>query len=225
MPGELFVIATPIGNLEDITFRAVRILKEADIIAAEDTRRTSKLLNHYDIKNKLTIYNDYNKKKKTTSLINLLKIGNSIALVSDAGTPGISDPGFYLVRECLKQGINIVPVPGANAAITALSASGAATDSFTFYGFLPKKKNKKSEFIRSLKEKDNTIMLYESPYRIKETVSAIAKVMPERSIMLARELTKKFEEFIRGNAKKVNKQIKDSAIKGEFVLIIDKKEK
>ena len=216
----LYIVATPIGNLEDITLRALRILKEADLIAAEDTRRTLKLLTHYQIKNKLESYNDFNKEKKTKFLISILKENKSIALVSDSGTPGISDPGFNLIRECIRNNIQIIPVPGPNAAISALICSGLPTDKFTFYGFLPKKEKAKTDFFNSIKEEKKTVILYDSPHRIKETLRLLSEILPEKNIVIARELTKKFEEFIRGTAKELNEKLKDREIKGEIVLII-----
>ena len=216
----LYIVATPIGNLEDITLRALRILKEADLIAAEDTRRTLKLLTHYQLKNKLESYNDFNKEKKTKFLISVLKENKSIALVSDSGTPGISDPGFNLIRECIRNNIQIIPVPGPNAAISALICSGLPTDKFTFYGFLPKKEKAKTDFFNSIKEEKKTVILYDSPHRIKETLRLLSEILPEKNIVIARELTKKFEEFIRGTAKELNEKLEDREIKGEIVLII-----
>ena len=216
----LYIVATPIGNLEDITLRALRILKEVELIAAEDTRRTLKLLTHYQIKNKLESYNDFNKEKKTKFLISILKENKSIALVSDSGTPGISDPGFNLIRECIRNNIQIIPVPGPNAAISALICSGLPTDKFTFYGFLPKKEKAKTDFFNSIKEEKKTVILYDSPHRIKETLRLLSEILPEKNIVIARELTKKFEEFIRGTAKELNEKLEDREIKGEIVLII-----
>ena len=216
----LYIVATPIGNLEDITLRALRILKEVDLIAAEDTRRTLKLLTHYQIKNKLESYNDFNKEKKTKFLISVLKENKGIALVSDSGTPGISDPGFNLIRECIRNDIQIIPVPGPNAAISALVCSGLPTDKFAFYGFLPKKEKAKTDFFNSIKEEKKTVILYDSPHRIKKTLRLLSEILPEKNIVIARELTKKFEEFIRGTAKELNERLKDREIKGEIVLII-----
>jgi len=217
----LYIVATPIGNLEDITLRALRILKEVDLIAAEDTRRTLKLLTHYQIKNKLESYNDFNKEKKTKFLISVLKENKGIALVSDSGTPGISDPGFNLIRECIRNDIQIIPVPGPNAAISALVCSGLPTDKFAFYGFLPKKEKAKTDFFNSIKEEKKTVILYDSPHRIKKTLRLLSEILPEKNIVIARELTKKFEEFIRGTAKELNERLKDREIKGEIVLIIN----
>lgn len=206
----LYVVATPIGNMEDITLRALRILAEVNIIYAEDTRRTRILLDKHNIKNRMESYHDHNKEKKTPSIIKYLE--NHVgAIVSDAGTPGISDPGFYLVRECKKHKIPVVPIPGPNAGIAALSASGLPTDRFCFYGFLPKKGKKK--VLEEIKERDETAIIYESCYRVKKTVALIREMMPKKDVVVARELTKKFEEFTR------EKEFKD---KGEFVILVGK---
>jgi len=216
----LFICPTPIGNLEDITLRALRILKEADLILAEDTRRTNKLLTHYRIKNKTTSFNDFNKERKTPFIISLLRQNKGIAMVSDAGTPGISDPAFYLVRECVKENLNIASLPGPTAAITALVASGLPTDRFTFYGFFPKKEKQKEEFVEGLKGRKETSICYESPHRIKKTMELLAMHIPDFRIVMARELTKKFEEFQRGSAKEVFESVKNRELKGEIVLLL-----
>jgi len=221
----LFIVATPIGNLEDITLRALRILKEANLILAEDTRRTMKLLSHYSIKNKIDSFNDFNKKRKTPYAINLLKQNKDIAIVSDSGTPGISDPGFYLVRECIKNNIGVTPIPGANSVISAIVASGLATDKFSFFGFLPKKESQKKKFLEKIKDRDETIIIFESPYRIKKTLELMNEVIAGFRIVIAREITKKFEEFIRGNVKEVYALLKNKEIKGEIVLILNKSSK
>ncbi|MBN2422563.1 16S rRNA (cytidine(1402)-2'-O)-methyltransferase [Candidatus Woesearchaeota archaeon] len=218
----LYLVATPIGNLEDITLRALRILKEADLILAEDTRRTSLLLKRYNLNNKLVSYNDINKTKKTKHIINLLKNNKNIALVSDSGTPGISDPGFFLVREGVKEKVELSVLPGANAAIAALVGSGLPTDKFSFYGFLPKKPNKKKEFFNEIKNKKETTIIYESPHRINKTIELLCEIMPDKPIVIARELTKKFEEFIRGTAVEINEKIKNRKIKGELVILLGK---
>jgi len=217
----LYIISTPIGNIEDITFRAVRILTEADLILAEDTRRTGVILAHYKIKNKMDSYNDFNKEKKTSKIIELLRKGMDIALVSDSGTPGISDPGFYLVRECVRNNIQVIPIPGANALISALVCSGLPTDKFSFYGFLDKKEKKKRDFFNSIKEKKETIVVYESPHRLVKTLAIMNEVIPDKQLVIARELTKKFEEFIRGNVTEVYQRVKNRTIKGEIVLVIN----
>ncbi|MFH0875728.1 MAG: 16S rRNA (cytidine(1402)-2'-O)-methyltransferase [archaeon] len=218
----LYLVSTPIGNLKDITYRAVETLKNSELILAEDTRRTSILLNEYSIQAKLESYNDNNKLYKTKKVVELLKSGMEISLVSDNGTPGISDPGFYLVRECVKNSIKACPIPGPCAAIAAISCSGLPTDSFSFYGFLPKKEKKKNDFFENITKRDETIIVYESPHRIKKTIELLAKAMPERNIVIARELTKKFEEFICGSSADVFEKIKNRDIKGEIVLLIGK---
>lgn len=219
----LYIVSTPIGNLKDITLRALDILKDAEIIFAEDTRRTSILLTKYEIKNKKLIsFNDFNKEKKTPSIINDLKLEKNIVLVSDSGTPAISDPGFYLVRESVKNGINVAPIPGPTAAISALVASGFPTDSFVFYGFTPKKEKAKKDFFNMIKNNDKTTIIYESPYRLIKTLEVMNEVMPDKDICIGREMTKKFEEFIRGTAKEVYEKLKDKNIKGEITIVIRK---
>lgn len=217
--GTLYIVATPIGNLEDISLRALRILKEVSLIAAEDTRRTLKLLSHYGIKNKLESYNDVNKLHKTKHVLNILH-EHDVALVSDAGMPGISDPGYYLINQCIKNNISVVPVPGANAALSALVCSGLPTDKFVFYGFLPKKEKAKETIFKLLKDQEKTVIFYESPHRITKTLELMNLVFPEKRLCLARELTKKFEEFIRGSVAEVYEKCKDKEVKGEIVLVI-----
>ncbi|MBU1027290.1 MAG: 16S rRNA (cytidine(1402)-2'-O)-methyltransferase, partial [Candidatus Margulisbacteria bacterium] len=201
----LFVVATPIGNLEDITFRAIRILAEVDLIAAEDTRKTRILLNKYNINTPMTSYHKFNIRSKTPQLIEALKQGQNIALVSDAGMPGISDPGYELISSAVVQassrgdsargGIKVEPIPGASAAISALAVSGLPTDRFVFEGFLPKKPGKKRKLLESLKTDERTIIIYESPYRVLKTLVDINNILGNRQIVIARELTKKFEEI------------------------------
>ena len=217
----LYIVSTPIGNLKDITLRALDVLKEVDLVLVEDTRRTSNLLNKYDIKGKkLVSFNDFNKEKKTPSVIKDLEEGKSVALVSDSGTPGISDPGFYLIRECVKNAVEVVVVPGATALISGLVGSGFATDSFVFYGFIPKKG--KGDFFRKI-VRDKTVVLYESPHRLVKTLEVMNEVIPDREICIARELTKKFEEFIRGSVTEVYEKLKDKSVKGEITIVINKK--
>jgi 16S rRNA (cytidine1402-2'-O)-methyltransferase len=217
----LYIVSTPIGNLKDITLRALDVLKDAEIILVEDTRRTSVLLNKYSISGKKLIsFNDFNKEKKTGSLIDDLKEGKNIVLVSDSGTPGISDPGFYLIREAVKNEIDIVPIPGPTAAMAALVSSGFPTDSFVFYGFVPKKEKAKKDFFKEIKENDKTTIIYESPYRLVKTLKVMAEIIPDRKICIGRELTKKFEEFIRGNVKEAYDKLKDKKIKGEITIVI-----
>ncbi|MBS1266457.1 MAG: Ribosomal RNA small subunit methyltransferase I [Candidatus Woesearchaeota archaeon] len=213
----LYIISTPIGNLEDITYRAVRILKEVDLIAAEDTRQTSKLKQKYNISTKTSSYNDQNKKFKTKKFIHEIKKGQNIALVSDSGTPLISDPGFYLVREAIKNNIKVIPVPGPSSTLAALVGSGLPCHHFTFLGFVPKKG--KSNFFKKIKKYEHTVILFESPHRIKKTLKTMQSIMPNADVVLARELTKKFEEFIRGKPQQIlhNAEI----LKGEIVLVIN----
>ncbi len=219
----LYTISTPIGNLKDITFRAIEILKQSDIILAEDTRRTSIILNHYDIKNKKLIsFNDFNKERRIDYVLNELKQNKNISIVSDSGTPGISDPGFYLIREAVKNNIKIIPIPGPTASITALTSSGFPTDSFVFYGFIPKKEKAKRDFFNKIKNSNKTTIIYESPYRLIKTLKIMEEIMPNKKICIARELTKKFEEFIRGTTKEIYKKLKDKTIKGEITVIINK---
>jgi len=219
----LYIVSTPIGNLKDITLRALDILKDSDLILAEDTRRTSNLLGKYDIKGKKLIsFNDFNKEKRTLEIVKELNEGKNISIVSDSGTPGISDPGFYLIREAIRENIKIVPIPGASASIAALVSSGFATDSFVFYGFISKKEKAKKDLFNEIKDNNKTTIIYESPYRLVKTLKIIAEIIPDREICVARELTKKFEEFIRGNVKEVYEKLKDMSIKGEITIILNK---
>jgi len=217
----LYIISTPIGNLKDITFRAIETLKQSDIILAEDTRRTSVLLNHYQIKKQLISFNDNNKERKTPEIIQELKT-KQISLVSDSGTPGISDPGFYLIREAVKHNIQIIPIPGPTASITALIASGFPTNEFQFYGFISKKEKAKQDLFQEIKNSNKTTILYESPHRIIKTLKTMSEIIPNKEICIARELTKKFEEFIRGTAKEIYNKLKPKTIKGEITIIINK---
>jgi 16S rRNA (cytidine1402-2'-O)-methyltransferase len=219
--GNLFIVATPIGNLEDITFRAVRILSEADLIAAEDTRRTKVLLARYNINTPMTSYHRFNIRSKTPYLIKLLKQGKNIALVSDAGMPGISDPGYELIKESIDQNIRVEPIPGPSAAITALAVSGLPTDKFVFEGFLPKKPGKKTKKLKELKTQQGTIIIYESPYRIVKTLEDIKEVLGNRQVAVCRELTKKFEEVIRGKAGDVLEKFREHRPKGEMVVVVE----
>lgn len=218
--GTLFVVATPIGNLEDITFRAVRMLSEVDLIAAEDTRTTKVLLNKYNINTPLTSYHKFNIKAKTPKLIELLRQGQNIALVSDSGMPGISDPGYELVREAAGQNIKVEPIPGPSAAISALAVSGLPTDRFVFEGFLPKKPGKKRKVLKSLQDDPRTIIIYESPYRLVKTLVEVEAILGDREVAVCRELTKKFEEIIRGKAGDVLRKIGDKKVRGEIVLVV-----
>ena len=225
-PGVLYLVALPIGNLEDITFRAVRILKEADLIAAEDTRHTLKLLSHFDIHGRTTSYHKFNHQKKCNELIAFLKSGKKIALVSDAGTPGISDPGEFLVNKCIEENINIIPVPGPCALISALISSGFSTERFTFFGYLPVSGKERKEYLEDIKSNNNTLILYESPHRLIKTIEDLFSVIPERKIAIAKEITKKFESFLRGTIPEIKKIFSElREIRGEYVIVIENFEK
>lgn len=223
MQGCLYICATPIGNMEDITLRCIRILKEADIIAAEDTRQTGKLLKRYEINKPMISYHEHNKRIKGEEIIKLLLEGNNIALVSDAGMPCISDPGEDLVRLCIEKGVEIIPIPGASASITALSISGLSTRRFTFEGFLPAKGKARRERLERLAQEDNTIILYEAPHRLMTTLKDLEEYLGNRNVSISRELTKKFEETIRTDLKEAINEFGTRNIKGEFVLIIEGK--
>lgn len=212
-------MSTPIGNLEDTTLRAIRILGEVDIIAAEDTRRTGVLLKHYNIQNRIEIYHDHNKEKKTPGLIDELIRGRSVAIVSDAGTPGISDPAYHLVRRAKESDILVVPVPGATAAVAALIVSGLPTDRFVFEGFLPTKKGRKKR-LAEISEELRTIILYESPHRLLRTLLELKEALGNRTVAVCRELTKKFEETQRGSLMEMIDHFSQRNIRGEFVLVI-----
>ncbi len=223
MPGILFVVATPIGNLQDITFRAIEILKTVDMIACEDTRHTGKLLSRYNINKPLTSYFEHNKLRKTEYLLKLLAQGRSIALVSDSGTPGISDPGYKIINLCIQNNINVKVVPGPCALVTALVASGLPTDSFVFLGFLSSKGAKRKKQLTRLTDEDRTIIIYESPHRALKTVQDIHAVLGDRKIALGRELTKMFEETIRVRTSEAIKCFIERPPKGEFVIVIEGK--
>ncbi len=220
--GTLYIISTPIGNLEDITLRALRILKEVNLIAAEDTRHTRKLLSHYNIHTPLTSYHQHTHKNKTNSLINFLKEGKNIALVSDCGTPGISDPGTFIIKEAIIRGIKIIALPGPSALICALTLSGLPTNGFLFLGFLPRKKGKIKKEINRASLCEKTLIFYESCYRINKTLEIVREEIGQVEIVLARELTKKFEEIIRGKINEVIEKIKDRTLKGELVVLVSK---
>lgn len=227
--GILYICGTPIGNLEDITLRALRILKKVKLIAAEDTRRTKKLLNHYQIDTKATSYHEYNKFKKAPYLVEILKNGQDIALVSDAGMPGISDPGYVLIDLALKSNIKIIPIPGVSALITALVVSGLPIDKFVFEGFLPRKIKERKRYFRSIENEERTVIFYETPHRLKRALKDMLEVWGDRKIVIARELTKIFEEIIRGKLSQVLTEISTKEIKGEITLVVQggikKKEK
>ncbi|HEY3375408.1 MAG TPA: 16S rRNA (cytidine(1402)-2'-O)-methyltransferase [Candidatus Aquicultor sp.] len=217
--GKLYVCATPIGNLEDITLRALRILKEVDRIAAEDTRVTAKLLARYEIQTPMTSYHEHNEVSKAQELINDMLEGQTIALVSDAGMPGISDPGHRLITACIAAGIPAEPVPGPSALITAVVVSGLPTDSFIYQGFLPRKRGERMKLLAELLSIGRTVVLFESPRRIKATLGEIAEIDSARKTVIARELTKKFEEIIRGTANELVEKLSETEVKGEIVLL------
>ncbi|GEK92024.1 16S rRNA (cytidine(1402)-2'-O)-methyltransferase [Alkalibacterium kapii] len=220
--GNLYLVPTPIGNLDDMTFRAVDLLKHVDLIASEDTRNTQKLLNHFEIESPQISFHEHNSKERTPQLIEKLKAGKSIAQVSDAGMPSISDPGVDLVKAAIDEGITVVPLPGANAALTALIASGLTPQPFYFLGFLPRKKKELNAKLTELNKREETLVFYESPHRIKQVVVAMKEVFGEkRQIVLAREVTKRFEEFIRGTIKEVLEWLNNEKIRGEFVVIVE----
>jgi len=221
--GILYIVSTPIGNLEDITLRALRILKEVDIIAAEDTRHTGLLLRHFGIQKPLTSYFEGNELRKKEFILSRLRQGDRIALVSDAGTPGISDPGFRLIRMAVANQIPIVPIPGPSAVIAALSVSGLPTDAFLFKGFLPHKSKKRTDLLKQLEETKETLIFYESPHRLSETLKDILDILGDREIVLTRELTKIYEEISRGKISEVQNQIAERKLKGETTLVISGK--
>lgn len=219
--GILYLVPTPIGNLEDITFRALRILEEVELILAEDTRHTQKLLNHFDIKNELLSYHEHNQKERTEQIIEKLKRGESLALVSDAGMPAISDPGQDLVKHVIENNLRLSVLPGANAALNALVGSGLTTDEFIFYGFLPRKKQEKQAELTRLGKYGATIILYESPYRLKDTLQQIEKALGQCQVVIAREITKVYEEFLRGTAADLLSGLQGEEVKGECCIIIE----
>lgn len=220
-PGTLYVVGTPIGNLEDITFRAVRILQTVDIIAAEDTRHTGKLLQHFQVKTPQVSYHEHNRTSRIPELLEHLINNKAIALVSDAGMPGISDPGYELVKACIEAGISVVPIPGASAAITALSAAGLPTDRFVFEGFLPAKSQQRQEHLESLQTESRTLIFYESPHRLRDTLQDLAEVWgSDRQIVLGRELTKLYEEFWRGTIAEAIAHYSQREPQGEYTLVV-----
>jgi len=218
MSGTLYIVATPIGNLEDITLRALRVLKEADLIACEDTRHTRKLLAHYQIATTTISYHEHNERERSVELVKKLEAGQNIALVSDAGTPLISDPGFRIVREAIERSITVVPIPGPSAVIAALSAAGLPTTEFTFVGFLPAKRTARRARLAELAGLQATLVLYEAPHRIKETIDDAREVLGDRDCVLAREVTKLHEQFVRGRLSEL--EVSESEARGEMVLMI-----
>ena len=219
MSGTLYIVSTPIGNLKDITLRAIEVLKETDLIAAEDTRHTKILTSHYGINTPLTSYFQYNKVKKADSLIRLLKEGRNVALVSDAGTPGISDPGFVIIRKALEEGITITPIPGPAAFLTALSVSGLPTNKFVFEAFLSNKSSQRKKRLKELSKEERTVIIYESPHRLLKTLEDMLEVLGDIHIVCARELTKKFEEIRREKVSECIKHFTDTKILGEFIIM------
>lgn len=221
--GNLYIVATPIGNLEDITLRAIRILKEVDLIAAEDTRHTLKLLNHLEISKPMISYHRHNEGERKDILIKELEAGKQIALVSDAGTPGICDPGEEIIKQCIEKNIKIIPIPGACAMINALIASGVSTKEFYFLGFLPLNKKTRREKLEEIRNSNQTIILYEAPHKLKNTLKDLSDIVENRKMVLARELTKIHEEYIRGTVGELIEKSED--LKGEIVLIIEGRKK
>lgn len=219
--GTLYLVSTPIGNLEDMTFRGIRILQEADFIAAEDTRHTRKLLQHYDIQTPMISYHQHNEKKRSEELTSLLEEGKSIALVSDAGTPGISDPGEVLVRSCIESGIDVSIIPGANAAISALVISGLSTKSFTFFGFLSADKKEKKRQLEQLKGMSGSAILYEAPHRLLKTLKLLLEEIGDVSVALVKELTKIHETVWRGNISRAIIELEEQRPRGEYVVILE----
>ena len=220
MPGTLYIVSTPVGNLADMTLRGIETLKSVDLIAAEDTRHTRILLDHYRITTGMTSYFEYNKVRKTEYLLKVLQEGKSVALVSDAGTPGISDPGYRVIRMCIDNNIPVVPVPGASALLAALVVSGKPTDKFTFEGFLSNKPIKRKNQLKKLKDEERTAVLYESPHRILKLLPDILEVYGDIEIVVARELTKKFEELRREKVTETIEHFKSVSPRGEFIVII-----
>lgn len=218
--GALYIVATPIGNLEDITLRAVRILKAVQIIAAEDTRHTRKLLDAYQISTPMTSLHDHIEDRKSSVLISKMKEGMDVAVVADAGTPGISDPGYVLVSKAIAEGVRIIPVPGASAVIAALSISGLPMDSFAFYGFLPSRSGKRKQFLSTLLEETKTLVFYESPKRLMASLCDMREVLGDRNVVVSREMTKVFEEILRGPIGTVLEELQGRVVKGEVTLVV-----
>lgn len=217
----LYLVATPIGNLEDITLRALRVLRECDLVAAEDTRRTGQLLRHFGISRPLLSYFQFNEARRSAEIIERLRRGDKVALVTDAGSPGISDPGERVVRAAIGAGLRVEPVPGPSALVAALTASGLPTGEFHFLGFLPHKSGQRRNKLESLKTTAGTLVLYESPFRIERLLAELNELFPERTVVLARELTKKFEQFLRGKPPELLNQTQTHSLKGEFVVLVE----
>jgi len=223
-PGTLYLVATPIGNLEDITLRALRTLRESNVVAAEDTRRTGLLLKHFDISKPLISYFQFNEAKRSEEILERLRRGETVALVTDAGSPGISDPGERVVQAVIAAGLRVEAVPGPSAVIAGLTASGLPTDEFHFAGFLAHKSGQRRNKLAGLKDVPGTLVFYESPYRIEKLLAELAEIFPDRQVVLARELTKKFEEFLRGKPAELIAQTKNRTLKGEFVVLVSRGE-
>ncbi len=223
MAGRLYIVATPIGNLEDITYRAVRLLGEADLIACEDTRQTRKLLDHYGIQKPAVSYHEHNESERAAELAARMLAGATIALVSDAGMPLVSDPGYRLVRAAVENGIEVIPLPGPSAILTALAASGLPTDAFHFAGFLPARAAQRTKLLESLREETATLIFFEAPHRVAEALEAIGQVLGGRPVVVARELTKLHEEFLRGTADEIRAVLEArETIKGEITILVGK---
>jgi len=219
-PGTLYIVSTPIGNLDDITLRAIKILGDVDLVAAEDTRKTKFLLGHFSIKKPLLSYYSYNETRRLPELIGHLRDGKSIAVVTDAGTPGISDPAYLIIKHAIEHGYDVIPVPGASAVLAGLIASGLPTNRFVFEGFLPLKKGRKTR-LEELRSEQRTIIIYESPFRVVKTVEDIQSHLGDRRIAVAREITKKFEEVLRGRITEVLDELRKKPPKGEIVLVVE----
>ena len=224
MAGKLYLCATPIGNLEDMTYRVVRTLKEVDLIGAEDTRNSIKLLNHFEIETPMQSYHEFNKYDKAKELVQMMLDGKDIALITDAGTPGISDPGEELVKECLENGIEVTSLPGASACVTAISKSGLSTQRFCFEAFLPKDKKKKENVLKQLQNETRTIIIYEAPHRLTKTLAELEKALGNRRVSINRELTKKYEESFLTTLKDAREKYEAEEPRGEFVLVIEGKD-
>ena len=223
MTGTLYIVATPIGNLEDISMRGLRVLREVDTVACEDTRQTAKLLAHYGISKSLVSYHEHNEAGRAAELVKKLEGGANIALVTDAGTPLVSDPGYRLLRAAIAAGVTVVPIPGPSAAVAALSGAGLPTDAFRFCGFLPAKSSQRKKLLEELKAEACTLIFYETPHRILDALEDVATVMPSRPVVVARELTKLHEEFLRGTAEEIRAQLASRpSVKGEMALLIGK---
>ena len=220
-PGTLYLVATPIGNLEDITLRALRTLRECDVVAAEDTRHSGQMLKHFGISKPMLSYFQFNEAKRSEEIIGRLRRGETIALITDAGSPGISDPGERVVRAALSAGLRVEPVPGPCALIAGLTASGLAAENFYFVGFLPHKSGQRRKTLEGLREIPATLIFYESPYRVLKFLGELEELFPDREVVLAREVTKKFEEFLRGRPCQLREQLAKRAVKGEFVVLVE----